>query len=430
MIKEVIYEYWEKELPEVIERDVETDSSDLINDIVGIRRCGKTFLMYSKIKKLMATASKKSTLYINFENRKLFPLKPEYFNEIIDFIYSEKMLEKGKVYLFLDEVQKIDGWERFIRSIYDEFKGKIKIFVSGSNAALLSKDYGALLTGRHLSTTLMPLSFKEFLQFKRYELHAVLTEKTRANIKKLFEEYLIFGGFPEVVLSENKEQMLSQLFNDILSRDILTKNVRKESVLEEFSYYLSGNVASLLSFNKMADYFKSRGIQVSVPTIQSYFGLIKNSFLFFENLIFSYKIKDQFQNPRKIYCIDNGLFNFLGLKFSSDYGKLYENAVFIKLKRASFSNYSLHTSYWKNALHEEVDFVVKDGLKVKELIQVCYNIEHTETKKRELRALVKASKELKCNNLLVITKNYKGQEIINKKKVKFAPLWSWLLDAD
>ena len=427
MIKEVIYEFWEKELPKTITRDTEIDSSDLINDIVGIRRCGKTFLMFSKIKELLKKVDKKSIIYLNFENRKLFPLKNEYFNEIIEFVHSEKLLEIGKVYLFLDEVQKVDGWEKYIRSIYDEFKGKIKIFVSGSNASLLSNDYGTLLTGRHLSKTLMPLSFKEFLRFKGYETSKILTEKDRANIKKFLDEYLNFGGFPEVVLSENKEQILSQLFNDILTRDILSRNIRKESVIEEFSYYLAGNVTSLLSFNKMADYFKSWGIKISVPTIENYFGLIKNSFLFFDNLILSYKIKDQFQNPRKVYCIDNGIFNFIGLKFSKDSGKMYENAVFIKLKKESFDSHLINIFYWKNIQHEEVDFVVKEGLKVKQLIQVCYDVSDLDTKEREIKALIKASKELKCKDLLVITDDYESEEKIKGKKIKFIPLWKWLL---
>src|SRR3989344_3743484 len=328
MIKEVIYEYWEKELPEVLPREAEIDSSDLINDIVGIRRCGKTFLMFNRINELLKKIDKKSTIYINFENRKLFPLKQEYFNEIIEFIYSEKLLERGKIYLFLDEIQKVNGWEKFIMGIYDEFKGKIKIFISGSNANLLSKDYGTLLTGRHLSKTLMPLSFNEFLKFKGYKIGKFLTEKDRANIKKFLEEYLNFGGFPEVVLSDNKEQILNQLFNDILSRDILSRNIRKESIIEELAYYLAGNVTSLLSFNKMARYFESRGIKISVPTLENYFRLIEDSFLFFDTLIFSYKIKDQFQNPKKVYCIDNGIINCIGLRFSKNLGKVYENTVF------------------------------------------------------------------------------------------------------
>ncbi len=428
MIKEIVYEYWERELPQVIPREAEIDSSDLVSDIVGIRRCGKTFLMYSKIEELLKKVDKKSTIYINFENRKLFPLKQEYFNELIEFIYSEKLLEKGTVYVFLDEVQKISGWEKFVRSIYDEFKGKIKIFVTGSNANLLSKDYGALLTGRHLSKTLMPLSFKEFLRFKKHELGKGITEKERANLKRLLEEYLNFGGFPEVALSDNKEQMLSQLFNDILSRDILSRNIRKASTIEEFSYYLAGNVTNLLSFNKMTNYFKSRGIKISVPTIENYFNLIKNSFLFFDNLIFSYKIKDQFQNPRKVYCIDNGLLNLVGMKFSKDYGKMYENAVFLKLKKESFDNRLMSLFYWKNIQHEEVDFVIKKGLKIRQLIQVCYNIDNLETKKREIKALIKASEELKCNNLLVITGDYESGEKIDNKKIAFIPLWKWLLD--
>jgi len=431
MIKEIIYEYWEKELPEVIERNLKIDSSDLISDIVGIRRCGKTFLMFDEIKKILKKTDKKSTIYINFENRKLFPLKKEYFNEIIEFIYSEELLEKGKVYLFLDEIQRISGWEKFIRSIYDEFKGKIKIFVSGSSANLLSKEYGSLLTGRHITTTLMPLSFKEFLNFKNYELPKVVTEKEKTKIKKFFNEYIKFGGFPEVVLSKNKEQILNQLFSDIISRDILGRAVRKENILEEFAHYLAGNVTSLLSFNKMANYFKSRGVKVSVQTLENYFWLIKNSFLFFDNLIFSYKIKNQLQNPKKIYCIDNGIINLIGFKFSRDYGKLYENTVFLELKRKHINNASASIFYWQNPRHEEVDFVLKEGLKIKQLIQVCCDISDLETKEREIRALLKASKELKCKNLLMITGDYEAEEKAEwfglKGKIVFMPLWRALL---
>lgn len=423
MIKEIVYEYWEEKLPEVKTREKKTDSGDIVNDIVGIRRCGKTFLMFYKIKELLKNVDKKQTIYINFENRKLFPPKPEYFNELVEFIYAENLLKNGKVYIFLDEVQRIEGWERFVRSLYDEFRGKIKIFVSGSSANLLSKEYGRLLTGRHITTTLLPLSFKEFLRFKGYELKKNILEKDRAVIKKLLEEYLSFGGFPEVVLSENKEQMITQLFNDIISRDILTKAIRKEQILEEFAYYLAGNITNLLSFNKMALYFKARGIKVSVLTLENYFWLIKNSFLFFDNLIFSYKIKDQLQNPRKIYCIDNGIANFIGFRFSKDRGKMYENAVFLKLKGDYIDDPLTKIYYWKNQLHEEVDFVIKKKDKIMQLIQVCYNI-NIDTEKREIRALLKASKELKCKNLMVLTYDY---ENVSSEGIKFIPLWKWLL---
>ncbi len=425
MIKEIIYEYWENELPEAKPRHVELRKDDLINDIVGIRRCGKTFLMFHQIGELLEKVDKKSTIYINFENRKLFPAKTEYFNELVEFIYAEKLLDKGKVFVFLDEVQRVEGWEKSVRSIYDEFKGKIRVFVSGSSSNLLSREYGKLLTGRHITTTLMPLSFREFLLFKGYETKYP-TEKNTALIKKFLEEYLEFGGFPEVVLSENKEGMLNQLFTDIVSRDILTRSVRKENVLEEFAYYLAANITNSLSFNKMASYFHSRGIKASVPTLENYFWLIKNSFLFFDSLVFSYKIRNQNQAPRKIYCIDNGIANLVGFKFSKNLGRIYENTVFLKLKRDSIDNPLIKIYYWKSQLQEEVDFVVKEKESIRQLIQVCYDLENA--KEREIKSLVKAGKELRCKNLMVITNDYEAEEKIKGKRIRFIPLWKWLLD--
>jgi len=424
MIKEVIYEYWKRKLPKVIDRDITLKiKTDLINDIVGIRRVGKTFLMFGEIIKLTNKLDKQATIYVNFENRKLLPLKQKYFSDIIEFIYEEKLFDKyKKIYLFLDEVQRIGGWEKFIRSIYDDYKGKIKIFISGSSANLLGKEYGELLTGRHLTSKIYPLSFSEFLRFKK-----INPKKNKAQMKVLLNEYLKYGGFPEVVLSNKKEEILEQLFSDVLSRDVLSRaDIRKEQVLEEFSYYLSSNISSRLSFNKMAGYFKSKGVKISVQTLENYFYFLKGAFLFFDNRVFSYKVKDQLQYPRKIYCIDTGIANLIGFKFSEDMGRLYENAVAIELLRRS--RITTKIFYWQDQQQREVDFIIKDSLKIKQLIQVCYNIEDNDTKKREIRALLKASKELKCKNLLVITEDREGEEKIEKTMIKFIPLWKWLLD--
>ncbi len=427
MINQIIREYWKKELPKVVDRDISLDmKTDLINDIVGIRRSGKTFLMFGKLNSLIKKFGKRATIFINFENRKLLPLREKYFNDIVEFIHEENLLKKNKkIYLFLDEIQRINGWEKFVRSIYDDYKGKIKIFVSGSSANLLSKDYGRLLTGRHLTTYVFPLSFKEFLRFKKFKF-GKFDFKNKVRIRVLLKEYLKYGGFPEVVLSDKKEEILSQLFSDILSRDVLSRgDIRKEQILEEFVYYLSSNVSNRLSFNKMAKYFRSRGIKISVQTLENYFYFLKNAFLFFDNLIFSFKVKDQLQYSRKIYCIDTGIANFIGFKFSKDFGRLYENAVAVELLRRS----KLLTKmfYWHDQQYNEVDFIVKSGLKIKQLIQVCYDLNDNDTKKREVRALLKASRELKCNNLLVITEDYEAEEKIENKKIKFIPLWKWLL---
>lgn len=423
MIKNVIREYWEAEQQKAISRDIFIDvKTDLINDIVGVRRSGKTFLMFGKMADFINKLGKKATIYVNFENRKLLPLRQEYFNDIIELIYEEKLFEKyKKIYLFLDEIQRIDGWEQFIRSIYDDYKGKIKMFVSGSSANLLSKDYGKLLTGRHLTSKVHPLSFKEFLRFKK------CNSKNKAQLKVLLKEYLKYGGFPEVVLSNEKEKILNQLFSDILSKDVLSRaDIRKEQIIEEFAYYLTSNISNKLSFNKMVKYFKSRGIKISIQTLENYFYFMKDAFFFFDNLIFSFKVKDQLQYPRKIYCVDTGIANFIGFKLSEDLGKLYENVVAVELLRRS--NVLTKIFYWQDHRQREVDFVVRDALKVKQLIQVCYDISDLDTKQRETKALIEASKEFKCKNLLIITEDKEGEEIIEKKKIKFVPLWRWLLE--
>jgi len=426
-IIQVIREYWEKGLPQQLhEREIELPlEKNFINDIVGPRRAGKTYLMFLTIKKLREKLDKEATIYINFENRKLMPLKDSYFNDLIKFIYAEELFEKYEtVYLFLDEVQRINGWEKYIRSIYDEFKEKIKIFVSGSSANLLSKEYSKLLTGRHLTTQVLPLSFREFLQFQGIEVgNKIQTERAEVKVKKQLTKYLQTGGFPDVVLGEEKEMILSQLFTDIVSRDVLSRtSIRKENIVEEFSYYLASNVSNLLSFNKMRDYFASRGIKVSVPTLLNYFWHLKNAFLFFDSLIFSYTIKDQMQYPRKIYCVDNGIANISGFKTSENLGKLYENTVAIELLRKGFDLY-----YWKTKQHEEVDFVIKQGTQVTQLIQVCYDMETMDVKQREVKALNKAMETFRIKEGLIITDKIAGEQEFDGMKIVYKPLWEWLM---
>jgi len=400
--------------------------TDLINDIVGPRRAGKTSLMRLEMKKLIEKIDKIRIIYINFESRKLYPLTPEYFNDIIEIIYEENSLRSGKIYLFLDEIQRINGWEKYVRSIYDEFKGKIKIFISGSTSKLTKTNMSYLLSGRHLTSVVFPLSFREFLYFNKIEFDKPLTEEKRARIKKALKDYQTLGGFPEVVLTKDDE-IIETLFLDIINRDI-APNVDNKEVLEDLAYFLCSNSAKLTSFSKMVNILKSRGINISVPTLEKYFNLMKEAFLFFDNTIFSYKVKDPLQYPRKIYCIDNGFINYFGFKFSEDAGRLMENSVAISLYRNSYQYPKKKIFYFKTALGEEVDFVIKEGLKVKQLIQVCDDINDIDTKEREVKALIKASKELKCNKLLIVNDYYESEEKIKGKNIKFISLWKWLLD--
>jgi len=259
-LTEIVEEFWRKELPILKEREIKVDlETELINDIIGVRRAGKSSLMILTISKL----GKEKSIYINFENRKLLPLTEKYFDAIVELIYERDLLNKfKKLYLFLDEVQRIEGWEKYVRSIYDEFKGRIKIFISGSTSKLTASKLSYLLSGRHLTTYVFPLSFREFLSFKDFKIPKFFVEEDRAKIFGFLKEYIEFGGFPEVVLSSKKEEMLETLMLDIINRDVLPYVTKRKEVVEDFVYFLCSNSGKLLSFNKMAKLFT----RVSVVT--------------------------------------------------------------------------------------------------------------------------------------------------------------------
>lgn len=423
-IARVIKEYWQAELPDLRPRPLPPDIENaLISDVIGPRRAGKTYLMFLYISKLIEKGQKESTIYINFENRKLLPVKGDYFNDIIEFIHAEQLIDRfGKLFLFLDEVQHLEGWEKYARSIYDEFKGRMKIFVSGSSANLLSDEYSKLLTGRHITTRVLPLSFSEYLSFKGLGLaKGSPTEKEEARIKKQLKQYLAYGGFPEVVLGKSRDAMLSQLFNDMVARDVTSRtDVRSKDVIEEFANFLASNVSNLLSFGKMSRYFKSRGINVSTPTLITYFNHMKEVFLFFDNTIFSYNVRDRMQYPRKIYCVDNGLAH-IASDSGENLGNLFENAVAVELLRRGKK-----VHYWKDKEGLEVDFIVREGEKIRP-IQACYDIGAFDTKEREVKALVKCLDEFDVDEGLIITSDFEGEEEVKGKRIVFTPLWKFLL---
>jgi predicted AAA+ superfamily ATPase len=431
-IRQVVEEYWRKEIPPSIERKIALKTeSDHINDIIGPRRAGKTYLMFSTIRALLEEGlEKEATIYVNFENRKLLPLTPDYFNDLIEVVHARRLLKKYEtVYIFLDEVQRVREWEKYVRSIYDEFKGHIKIFVSGSTSRLTGSELSYLLTGRHLTTTVQPLSFGEFLLFKGFTLQpGYPVEEDIAVIKEYLREYIEFGGFPEAVLTgTRKEDLIQTLFTDIISRDIMPMAKRRGEVIEDMVYLLCSNSGRLASFSKLTRTLGSMGVKVSVPTFEKYFTTMKEAFLFFDLKVFSYKVRDQMQYPRKIYCIDTGFVNFAGFRFSEDRGRLMENLVAVELLRRASLKTTVGLFYWKDQQHREVDFVVRNGIKVRQLIQVTYAIDRMGVEKREVNALVKAGDELGCGDLLVITWEYDGEEVVMGGRIVYRPLWKWLL---
>jgi len=378
--------------------------------ITGIRRCGKSVFLFEIIEKL-----KKGYYYINFEDDRLADFKLGDFDKLYEVCLEN--FGKNKIF-FLDEVQNVIGWERWIRRMYDN---GFKFFITGSNARLLSKELATLLTGRHLQFPIYPFSFKEFLNFKNFNFKKedfYLAEK-KVEIVKYISKYIKFGGFPEY-LKYDQIEVLQGYFNDIIQRDIVERyNIKNIKQIKELARYLLTNISNLTTYNQLKKLTDIR----SVNTVIKYFSYLENSYMVFKVPFFSYSIKKQIANPFKIYSVDVGLRNAISFRFSEDIGRIYENVVAIELKRRNKEIY-----YWKNKKHQEVDFLIREGMKIKQLIQVCYKIDDIKTKNRELKSLIECSKEIKCNNLLVITAGYQNEEKINSKKIKFISLWKWLLE--
>ena len=199
--------------------------------------------------------------------------------------------------------------------------------------------------------------------------------------------------------------------------------IRKPQELKSLARFYLSNVASLVTFNSLV-----KSLKMSASTVEKFSGYLEQAYLVFFLKRFSFKVREQEKSPRKTYSIDTGLSNAVGFRFSENVGRLAENVVFLELKRQQALNAGLELYYWKDVHHREVDFVLKDGLKVKQLIQVCWNVDDFRTKERELRSLKKAMAELKCKHALVVTEEYEAEETLNGSPVRFVSLWKWLLD--
>ncbi|MDP3765905.1 MAG: ATP-binding protein, partial [Nanoarchaeota archaeon] len=360
----------------------------------------------------------KNILYVNFEDVRFGEFNLELLNQIYE-VYLEYAQPANKQYVFLDEVQKIKGWERFARTLH-ELK-KAQVFVSGSNSKLLWGELSSVLTGRHLDLTVYPLEFSEFLMFKKTEVNGKLDLiAKRHKIKALLNEYIQYGGFPLVCLKESKKELLQTYFEDIINKDVIeNKTIANVSKIKSLARFYLTNVGRRISFRGI-----SKFQELSLDTIERYSYYLEEAYLISFIKKFSYSVKEQERTMSVVYAIDNGLRNLLSFKFSQDNGWLYQNVVANSLMKR-FGKDKLF--YWMSPTKEEVDFVVKPDLKVQQLIQVCYNIADPATKKREVKSLLKASKELRCSSLLVITESYEADEKFDGKKIKYLPLWKWLL---
>lgn len=426
-IKELLIEYKQRFLTtrtDLIRRKIQDNIEPFIKFkevviITGPRRGGKSSLMKlicdDLIKKDKVPPS--NILYLNFEDERFIDFNTS------DFAYTYELFLQinkpmGRLYFFLDEIQNVTGWERWVNRLYEN--ENIKIFITGSNASLLSSEISTALTGRNRTITNFPFSFGEFLTFKNYKLQKnnfYQTEK-RAVIKSFFQEYLRLGGYPEII-KINDPTLLEQYFKDIIYRDILPRySIKKIKEIRELCLFLASNLASIHSYYKLQ---RLIGVK-SINTVKTYLEILEEAFLFFRINLFDYSIKRQIYNPSKIYIIDTALGNSISFKFSENIGHIYENLVFLELKRRNKEIY-----YWKSKKGKEVDFLIKKGLNIEEAIQVSYNLNYKKTLDREIESLMIAKDEFKIKHLSIITEDEEAEKEMGDVKIKIIPLWKWLL---
>jgi predicted AAA+ superfamily ATPase len=418
LIKDYLAEFIKTPLPWFIERELKVSETERrVITIIGPRRAGKTYYLYQLMSK-----NKENALYLNFEDTRLMEVS---FKEVRDLIRMFKEISgKEPMYLFLDEVQNLHRWEMAVRELLDT--RKFRIFVTGSSSKLLSREIATSLRGRTLTYTLLPFSFSEYLKAKNIPTQ-VLSKDDEALIKKELMEYLQFGGFPEVVLEKEKEKILKEFYDLTLFKDIIERhNLRNISLAKFLLSFFAQNFSCEISVNKILNFFKSQGKKFGRNTLYDYIDKIQDTVAIFFVNRYSEKIYTRESWPKKIYLADTGISRVV--RFSTDTGRLMENAVFLELLRRT-NIHPLMEIYFLRVNNREIDFVVKEGMKMS-LIQVCYEIEDLKRREREIKSLLKGSGKLKCNDLQIITWDYEGEEKFNGLSIRFIPLWKWLITGD
>jgi uncharacterized protein len=376
--------------------------TDQIVVITGIRRCGKSTLM----RQLSAQYS--DFLYINFDDDRLMDFSLEDFPALM--LLFEKTSPGVKV-LFIDEIQNVAGWERFIRRIHDE---GYKVFLTGSNANLLSAELGTRLTGRYTTITLYPFSFGECLRFRSVGTDRI-TEKKKAAVLAEFDRYLTGGGFPEY-LKYGDPEYLKRIYDDILFRDIISRyGIREVKGFRQLAHYLFTNTANTATYNALKNILGFK----SVVSVRDYIGFLEEAYLIFECFRYDFSLKKQYVNEKKIYCIDTGMRNTVAFRFSDDKGRMLENLVYIELLRRGKSVY-----FFKNP--RECDFITEERGTVTGAIQVCFELSR-ENRDRELAGLAGAMSMHGLADGIILTYNQEETITSGDASIHVLPVWKWLI---
>lgn len=425
-LRRILVDWKEFETPELVRRDFEYRylGSDKILTVTGPRRAGKTYLCFQMADYLKDKGvPEQNILYINLEDERLHPIKGDELTKLLDVYYELFEPERGKIYLFLDEVHEVPNWEIWSRRTSEKEKD-VKLVLTGSSSELLPGELSTRLRGRSLNTAVYPFSFREFLRAKgvKYDVKKAYYGKKKSLLRREFNKYLKFGGFPEVVLEEDeklKEEILRQYYSVMFQRDIIERfGVDNVGVMQDFLKMRMDNFARPMTYTKSRNNLKSLGHKVGKATLKRYFSHARDVFLMFDVKKYSPKMKNQLRYPRKVYPVDTGLVNAVRFDFSEDRGRALETMVFLELLRRGKEVY-----YHRNG--GECDFLVRKKGKVKEALQVTETLQGTED--RESKGLTEALEEYGLDEGLILTEDEKDK--VGKKgfQVDVLPVWLWLL---
>ncbi|MEX1190383.1 MAG: ATP-binding protein [Brumimicrobium sp.] len=409
LFKQIILERqeWIREI-DVVPRDISIEKN--ANYVfTGLRRAGKTYFLYQIIKYLVQNDDYELILFVNFEDERLLEVSSDHLHLLIEAYYE---LFDKKPILFLDEIQTVENWQKFIRRIADD---GYSIYVTGSNANMFSAEIATTLGGRFFTKEILPLSFKEFLQFQSisFTLKSKYTEE-RFVLKRAHKNYLKFGGFPELLKFEHKREYLSSVYQKLFYGDLVARyNISNVNVLKLLVKKLAESVNNETAVNRIKNLIKSTGLSIGNNTLFDYLNYLEASFMIASISNYHSKFVEK-ETKKKYYFLDTGV---LMLFLHDQDTKLLENQIYIELRRRGYDVYFLKRK-------KEIDFYIpEENL----LIQVSYSMQNPETKNREVNALVSGMKELNITQSLIITMDETDEINMDAGNIQIIPAWKWLI---
>lgn len=398
-------------LKDLVTRDAKfPNAPGKIKVAMGMRRAGKTYFLYQHILQLLEKGvDKRAILYLNFEDDRLLPLDEKKLARLLDAFYTLHPENHERLcYLFLDEIQNVLDWPIVIRRLSDT--KQVEIFLTGSSAKLLSKEIATNLRGRSLATEIWPYSFQEFLRAKKITIDQRLySQKVRDHLAQVFRQYLMEGGFPEIIPFEPdvKNQTLQEYLNVTLYRDIIERHeIIHHALIKYMIFSMIHNVGKPFTINKFYNDCKNQGYQISRDLLYDYAKYIEDAYLAFSIGMYDRSIRKVQTNPKKIYTIDSGLTRAITLEYENDFGRLFEGVVYLDLRRLGCK-----VSYFLTQDRHEIDFLAQTPQGQKKFFQVAWDIGNPDTLQREQRALEAGMKELNIEGEIITLDSYLRQGV-------------------